>query len=176
MLSAESLRVFTVPDAAIIVASLDLPHVIGAVSVAVSVNPLSTTVTPVTFFFILIDPFVHSPEKIYTPEPLIVSAVPSILYSPYLPSRTVIPESENTNAVASELSYSAAIAAGINVNTIANDRRVVKIFNNSFDFFIVNTLTFLNFTGTSVPVFLQIYFTVLTYRQPKGKTLFFMLC
>ena len=111
MFFALSVSVFAVPAAATIVTSLLLLQRIGAVVSDVRVKPSRTSVTSVVPFFTLIEPSAQLPETTYVPLPLIVSAVPSILYPEYAPSDTVMPPSVNVKLVAFAVSYSAA--AGI---------------------------------------------------------------
>ncbi len=64
LLFSESVRLFVVPAAAMILTSVLLLHEIGAVSELVRLRPSRTRVTPVVSFFILIEPSLQLPETI----------------------------------------------------------------------------------------------------------------
>ena len=73
------MRAFTLPEATIILTSVDLLQAMGAVVELVRVKPLSTNVTPVVPLLTLTEPSAQLPLRTYVPESFIVSEVPSIL-------------------------------------------------------------------------------------------------
>ena len=77
MLLSVSLRVLTVPDAAIMVTSVPLPQHTGALSELARVSPSSTSTTPVVPFLTVMVPSEQLPDTAYVPADVIVRPVPS---------------------------------------------------------------------------------------------------